>query len=349
MYVEYSRNIMADQINAILKNYSQHTNGEMMRILLNMEKIGQLQDMMMYHLGWLDERLEACEFKGGKHLRSILCLLACEAIAGDYRQALPAAAAIEFVHNFSLIHDDIEDGDERRRHRSTVWKLWGIPQAINTGDAMHVISHIAITGLKARPESKIEIMRVFNDTLMHLCEGQYLDMDFQTRQDVTIEEYMEMITYKTGALIGAATTIGAIAGGGNRETVLHFQSFGHKIGVAFQIKDDILDIWGDLGKTGKSSRNDIRNKKKTLPVLFALQHPPDRNELKHLYAKEKFTEMDIERIFELLTKAKAYDYTSRIAKQYKDEAMSELEGLCPGSRAMNDLQAIGHFLVDRDY
>jgi geranylgeranyl diphosphate synthase type I len=340
---------MADQVTRLLETYSTYTNGEMKRIIESRRKTGRLQDMMMYHLGWMDERLRPCDFKGGKQLRSTMCLLACEAIAGDYRKALPGAAAVELVHNFSLIHDDIEDGDEKRRHRDTVWKVWGVPQAINTGDAMDVVSYMAIMDLKIDPAAMVETLRVFNDTIMQLCEGQYLDMDFQTRDGVTVDEYVEMITGKTAALIEASTTIGAMAAGGDRETVRRLKSFGHKIGVGFQIHDDILGIWGDPAKTGKSARNDIRNKKKTLPVLYAMQYSAERDELKRLYAKKEFAEADIDRVFDILTRAKTYEFTSRKAKQYKDEALAELEGLCPGSRAMDDLRAIGRFLVDRDY
>jgi geranylgeranyl diphosphate synthase, type I len=340
---------MADAVTAILETYSTYTNGEMKRIIESRKKTGRLQDMMMYHLGWMDEGFSPCGSKGGKQLRSTMCLLACEAIAGDYRKALPGAAAVELVHNFSLIHDDIEDGDEKRRHRDTVWKLWGVPQAINTGDAMDVVSYMAILNLKIDPAAMVETLQVFNDTIMQLCEGQYLDMDFQTRDAVTVDEYVEMITGKTAALIEASTAIGAMAAGGDRETVRRLKSFGHKIGVGFQIHDDILGIWGDPAKTGKSARNDIRNKKKTLPVLYAIQHSPERDELKRLYEKKEFTEADIDRVFDILTRAKAYEYTSQKAKQYKDEALAELDGLCPGSRAMEDLRAIGRFLVDRDY
>ena len=340
---------MADPVTAILETYSVYTNGEIKRIIESRKKTGRLQDMMMYHLGWMDEGFLPCGLKGGKQLRSTMCLLACEAIAGDYRKALPGAAAVELVHNFSLIHDDIEDADEKRRHRDTVWKLWGVPQAINTGDAMDVISYMAILDLKLEPASMVALLRVFNDTIMQLCEGQYLDMAFQTRDAVTVEEYVEMITGKTGALIEASTTVGAMAAGADRETVRRLRAFGHKIGVAFQIQDDLLGIWGDPAKTGKSARNDIRNKKKTLPVLYALQYAAEKDELKRLYAKEQFSGADIDRAFAILTKAKTYEYTARKAKELKDQALAELEGLCPGSRAMEDLKAIGRFLVDRDY
>jgi geranylgeranyl diphosphate synthase type I len=340
---------MADPVTAILETYSAYTNGEMRRIIESRQKTGRLQDMMMYHLGWLDQRLKPCGFKGGKQLRSTMCLLSCEAITGDYHKALPGAAAVELVHNFSLIHDDIEDGDEKRRHRDTVWKVWGVPQAINTGDAMDVVSYMAIMDLKVDPARMVDVLRVFNDTIMQLCEGQYLDMDFQTREAVTVEEYIRMIAGKTAALIEASTAIGAMAAGADPGTVQHFRSFGHKIGVAFQIQDDLLGIWGDPAKTGKSARNDIRNKKKTLPVLYAMQYSPEKDELKRLYEKEQFSEADIDRVFDILTKAKSYEFTLQKARQLKDEALAELDGLCPGSRAIEDLRAIGLFLVDRDY
>ncbi len=340
---------MVIPVTAILENYSVYTNQEMRRIIESRRRVGLLGDMMMYHLGWRDEKLSPCDNKGGKQLRSTMCLLACEAVSGKFENALPGAAAVELVHNFSLIHDDIEDGDEKRRHRPTVWKLWGVPQAINTGDAMDVFSYMAIMELKVKPETMVSVLKVFNETIMQLCEGQYLDMDFQNRKGVTVEEYVEMITGKTAALIEASTAIGAMAATDDQEVIRRFKSFGHKIGIGFQIQDDILGIWGDPAKTGKSARNDIRNKKKTLPVLYALQYSQQKDELKSLYEKEKFAEADIDSVFKILTEAGSYEYTAGVASKYRDEALAELEGLCPGSQAMEDIIAIGRFLVDRDY
>lgn len=342
--------IMAEPVTAILEAYSLHTNAEMRKVIESREKVGHLGDMMMYHLGWVDEEFNPCEIRGGKQLRSTMCLLACEAMDGGFDRALPAAAALELVHNFSLIHDDIEDGDEKRRHRDTVWKLWGVPQAINTGDAMDVISYMAILRLQLKSATMVDILRLFNSTIMQLCEGQYLDMDFQARPTVTVEEYLQMIAGKTAALIEASTAIGAMAATEDMEAVRHFRTFGYKIGVGFQIQDDILGIWGDPEKTGKSARNDIRNKKKSLPVLYALQHSPQKAELKKLYAKETLSDADIDRIFEILTKTGAYDYTKKMAKKYRDEALAELEALKPvNRRALDDLKAIGLFLVERDF
>ncbi|HMK45318.1 MAG TPA: polyprenyl synthetase family protein [Methanocella sp.] len=340
---------MAIPVTTILENYSLFTNQEIRRIIESRNKTGHLEDMMMYHLGWLDEKLKPCNTKGGKQLRSTICLLACEAIDGSFEKALPGAAAVELVHNFSLIHDDIEDGDDTRRHRPTIWKLWGIPQAINTGDAMDVFSYMAIMELKLNPEALIPIMNVFNDMIMQLCEGQYLDMKFQTIKNVTVDEYLKMISGKTAALMEASASIGAMTATDDLNIIKHFKAFGYKIGMGFQIQDDILGIWGDPQKTGKSARNDIKNMKKTLPVLYALQYSQRKEELQKLYGKKKLFDSDIDRVFNILTETGAYEYTVKAAHQYQDEALAELNGLYPGSRAMEDLTAIGRFLVDRNY
>ena len=257
---------------------------------------------------------------------------------------------MELVHNFSLIHDDVEDGDETRRHRATVWKLWGVPQAINAGDGMDVLSYIALLELSVGPQTIVEILKVFNGMVMQLCEGQHLDLTFQARQDVTIDEYLRMITGKTAALIEASTTIGAMVATDDQEIISHFKAFGQKIGIGFQIQDDLLGIWGDQSETGKSSRNDLRNKKKSLPVLYAMHHSPQRDELKMLYTKELLSESDIDRIYEILTTAGAYDYTQQMAIKYRDEALAELDRIHPKNlKALEDLRLISRFLVDRDY
>jgi geranylgeranyl diphosphate synthase type I len=191
-------------------------------------------------------------------------------------------------------------------------------------------------------------MRLFNETVMRLCEGQYLDMDFQDRDDVSVDEYIRMIDGKTGALIEASTTIGAIVATEDKKIISRFKEFGHKTGIAFQIQDDILGIWGDPKLTGKSAKNDIRNKKKTLPVLYAMGVSPKKDKLKQIYAKKSLTEKDISTVFGILTEAGALEYTKGEAMRLKDTALSQLEGL-PKTRALEELQAIGKFLVDRDY
>jgi len=342
---------MVDMVTPILEEYSAYTDGQMKRVFENRRSVGRLYDMMKYHLGWLDDQFSYCKAPRGKSLRSTMCLLACEAICNDYKKALPAAAAVELLHNFTLIHDDIEDGDEKRRHRDTLWKIWGVPQAINTGDAMDIVANLSLLQLNGaiNPSVMVDIMWLFNETVIELCEGQYLDMDFQNRDDVSVDEYITMVSGKTAALIEAAAAIGAMVATEDSEIVGRFKTFGRRIGIAFQIRDDILGIWGKPENTGKSAKNDIRNKKKSMPVLYAMEKSKDRKELQRIYEKDSLNDADISRVFDILTEAGSLEYTQKEAQRYKDEAMAQFEGLKLHQAPMEKLRAIGLFLVERDY
>lgn len=342
---------MADEVTLILEEYSAYTDARMRAVIAGRRGVGRLYDMMRYHLGWVDDRFSECRASRGKSLRSTMCLLACEAICGDRERALPAAAAVELLHNFSLIHDDIEDGDEKRRHRDTLWKLWGVPQAINTGDAMDIIANLSLLDLdgSVRPEMLVEIVRLFNETVIELCEGQYLDMDFQGRGDVSVGEYVAMVSGKTAALIEAATAIGAMVATEDEDIIRRFRTFGREIGVAFQIRDDILGIWGDPESTGKSAKNDIRNRKKSLPVLYAMEKSEHREEMKRIYARESLGDDDVARVFDVLTAAGSLEYAQAEARRYMGDAMAQFDGLELHGAPMGKLHAIGRFLVERDY
>lgn len=232
--------------------------------------------MLHYHLGWTDERFQPVQSPAGKRIRPLLVLLACAEVGGDPVQAIPAASAIELIHNFSLIHDDVEDGDETRRHRPTVWTIWGVPHAINAGDGMFSMAYRAIQRTRALgvpDRTAMDVLDIFTATNIELTEGQYLDMSFEQRDDVTVADYMRMIGGKTSALIGASVAIGASIGGAAAEQYAALQRFGRAIGLAFQIQDDILGIWGDPAVTGKAAGNDILRQKKSLPLLYARNHP----------------------------------------------------------------------------
>ena len=167
-----------------------------------------LYEMLAYHLG-----LDHADGPRGKRIRPLLGLLAYQSLTGDYHPALPGAAAVELGHNFSLVHDDIEDADRERRHRPTLWAIWGIPLAINAGDALFALSRLALYRLLAdsvSPARVLRLMRVYDETCLALCEGQFLDITFERRPDVTVDEYLEMIGKKTAALIGASVQAGAI-------------------------------------------------------------------------------------------------------------------------------------------
>jgi len=233
-----------------------------------------LYKMLRYHLGWEDVRGHPTESSGGKGLRPALCLLSCEAAGGDWRRALPAAAAVELVHNFSLIHDDIQDRDTERHHRPTVWSVWGEAQAINAGDALLSLARLAVLGLRDEglaADHALEAARILDERTLEMVEGQTMDLTFEGDLDVSADDYIGMIEKKSGALFDASLGLGALAAG-DPHVAEGMGRCGRLLGTAFQIRDDMLGIWGEPGKTGKSVAGDIRRRKKSLPVVYALYH-----------------------------------------------------------------------------
>ena len=229
-----------------------------------------LYEMVRYHLG-----LDGAGAPTGKRMRPLLGLLAYASITGEYDRALPGAAAVELGHNFSLVHDDIEDGDRERRHRPTLWALHGIPQAVNTGDAMFALSRIALyrlTELGFSDATVLRLMRLYDETCLRLCEGQYIDIWTSEHDDpMPVELYFDMIGRKTAALIAASIEAGAILATEDEDVIARYRGFGWALGLAFQLNDDLLGIWGAETATGKAP-SDVVHKKKTLPVLYAFEH-----------------------------------------------------------------------------
>jgi len=286
--------------------------------------------LMQYHMGWLDANLAPANAPSGKRVRPMLCLLACAAAGGDPRRALPAAAGLELLHNFSLIHDDIEDNSLTRRHRPTVWALFGLPLACNAGDAMFSLAHLAFFRLPAHDvlaESALRALQVFDETCTALTEGQFLDMSFETRVDVTVDEYFAMIAGKTGALLGAAPEIGALLAGAPPEIAAAYRRFGRALGRAFQLQDDVLGIWGDETLTGKSAASDILSKKKSLPVVYALSGETAGPELQRLYAGPAFGAPDVPVVLGLLERAGAQAYVETCVGDALNEARQALASL----------------------
>jgi len=301
--------------------------------------------MMRYHMGWADEALQPIEAPRGKRIRPLLCLLACEAAGGDWRRALSAACAIELVHNFSLLHDDIEDSSTTRRHRPTAWALWGIPQALNTGDAMWAVSRLAHHELAAAghpPERVLEAIRRLDEACLRLCTGQYLDLCFETMDTVTVAEYEEMIAGKTAALAAAATAIGALLGSAGTAALDEWAAYGFLLGLTFQVVDDILGIWGEPEVTGKSAASDIVTKKKTLPVLYALAWERERGlgDLAALYARPALGEGDVAEALALLERAGARAYAQGWADRRQEETLAHLRaagGRAPATETLAEL------------
>jgi len=304
-------------------------------------------------MGWQDEHGHQCRKESGKLIRSTLCLLSCQVVGGNASQAMPAAAAIELVHNFSLIHDDIEDASDERHHRPTVWKLWGQSQAINAGDAMFTLAYLALAGLRKTgiaDQKIVECTKVLTRACLELCEGQYLDIEYEDRVDTSVDEYVDMAARKTAALFAAATHLGAYLGSEDRELVDSFRLFGRELGMVFQINDDILGIWGTRETVGKSA-DDICQRKKTLPVAYGLQSSKGatRVRLRKLYSKESIEGEDIEKVTKILDDLGARERAENMARQYYRKALAHLDATGLGLSSLAPLRETASFLLTRDF
>ena len=298
--------------------------------------------MLHYHLGWADADFRPVSFESGKRIRPMLCLLTCEAAGGDAQAALPAAAALELLHNFSLIHDDVEDQSEMRRGRPTVWVRWNVAQAINAGDALYSIAHSAFNRLAdagVPHERHIAARARFDQTCVQLTQGQFLDLSFEVRGAVSVEEYIEMIGGKTAVLISGAAALGAILAGSDK--VDHYAEFGRGLGLAFQVQDDLLGIWGDPEVTGKSAADDVARRKKSLPVLYGLGSSA---ELRERYAAPK---VDVPRVVTLLEQVGAKKYAERVADEYTQQAMAALDAAKPRGEPGEALRELAQSLLRR--
>ncbi len=301
------------------------TEAEILRLVSDRDPAtAGVYEMCRYHLG-----LDGSSGGAGKRMRPLLGLLAYASIAGDHRAALPGAAAVELGHNFSLVHDDIEDHDVERRHRPTLWSVRGIPQAINTGDMLFSLSRVALhrlTDLGFSDSKVLRLMRLYDETCVALCEGQYIDIATSERHDLmSVELYFDMIGRKTAALIAASIEAGALLATDDEAVIGRYRAFGWALGIAFQLNDDLLGIWGREQATGKEP-SDVARKKKTLPVIYAFEHaaPADRDRLAELYATTAPEAADIAEIVAILERVGARDFTREQAHRYRDEALAEI-------------------------
>jgi len=303
------------------------TEAEILRLVADRDPSTHgLYEMVRYHLA-----LDGSGASGGKRIRPLLGLLAYASIAGEHALALPGAAAVELGHNFSLVHDDIEDGDVERRHRPTLWTVHGIPQAINTGDTLFSLSRIALhrlSDLGFSDAKVLRLMRLFDETCLALCEGQYLDIAASVSNELmTVEGYFDMIGRKTAALIAASIEAGALLATDDETVIARYRGFGWALGLAFQVNDDLLGIWGAERATGKEA-SDVAHRKQTLPVIYAHETagPEDRARLQALYAAPDRTPAEVAEVVAILERTGAREYTREQARRYRDEALAELDG-----------------------
>lgn len=305
----------------------------------------ELQDMITYQLGWTGEN--AGPKAEGKQIRPLLVLLAAEAGGGDWKKALPAAAAVELIHNFSLIHDDIEDQDEIRRGRPTVWKIWGQAQAINTGDTIFALANITLTDLEntLSPEKALEAEKLFHTACLRLTQGQHLDIAFESMDEVKLENYWQMVGGKTAALLTFSLEAGALCAGVSSEIQSNYRDFGHYLGLAFQVQDDILGIWGDEKIIGKSSTGDLVVRKKTLPVLFGLGQ---KKAFYEAWMAGPITPEAAVGLSQVLQAEGGHAYAQSAADRLTDLALTALESTQPQGNAGEILRELAKRLLNRE-
>ncbi|MBI4299468.1 MAG: polyprenyl synthetase family protein [Chloroflexi bacterium] len=308
-----------------------------------------LYRMMSYHMGWIDEHGNPYPGGGGGGVRSTLCLLACEAAGGEPSKALPAAAAIDLAYNFSLIHDDIQGGKPQRGNRPALWWVWGPAQAINAGDGMHALARLSLFRLRDKgfaDDVVFKSIQILDDACLKLCEGQYLDITYQERIDVSVSSYLAMIESKTGALMEGAIKLGALLGSEEEALVEALGLFGRKLGMVFQVRGDIADLWNDASPT-KTVSNDILNKKKTLPVLYAIEVGVirDKRELGEIYFKRVLEPQDIAKVVAVLDRLGAREYCQKMLAKLYHEAMELLDASGLSRQATASLRSAAEHIV----
>jgi len=302
-------------------------------------------EMLTYHMGWTGEG--AGPEATGKRIRPLLVLLTTAASGGDWEKALPAAAAVELVHNFSLVHDDIQDNSPKRRGRDTAWVKWGAPMAINIGDALFVQSSQAIMDLKENhsPDIIVKAAEILHNTCLELTRGQFLDMSYEKRTDLTPDDYWPMIAGKTAALLSACCHLGALLGGADETKQDSYRSFGQYLGLAFQVQDDILGIWGNEAVTGKSAASDLVEGKNSLPVLAGLAA---NKKFAKRWQEGPIHAFEVEEMAKLLATEGGYESAHNASVQMTELALLNLREADPQGEAGNALFDLAEKLLKRN-
>ena len=304
-----------------------------------------LREMLEYHLGW--EGQGAGPDAQGKRIRPLLVLLCSVAAGGDWQSVLPAAAGIELIHNFSLIHDDIQDKSQLRRGRPTVWVKWGIPQAINAGDLMFTIAHMAVleVGRTKAAQVTLDASSLLHQACVDLTKGQYLDLAYENEKVIPLEGYWPMVAGKTAALLACSTEMGALLAGCQPDRRKAFKKFGYSLGLAFQVLDDWLGIWGDTALTGKSAENDLVSGKKTLPVLYGISQ---KKKFADRWISGSICPDEVTLLAKMLEEEGVKAYTDGMADQLTGDALVALDAACDQNEAACALHELADQLLRRN-
>ena len=298
-------------------------------------------------MGWEDEHGRPAT-AAGKRIRPALCLFAAETLCGSAEAAMPGAVAIELVHNFSLVHDEIQDQDAERHHRPTLWARLGDAQSINAGDLLYTFAVRALTNSPGDPDRRLQALAVLHSAIAKMIHGQWLDIDFESRDTVSIDDYLDMVAGKTGALLAAPLEIGAILGGADRPTAAALGRWGALVGAAFQAQDDYLGTWGNPDITGKSNSNDIARRKKTLPIVFGLSNADAAAIIRRTYSGQEVTPFSVSEVVAALEDAGAHDFCRERAREQTRAADALLATLPLSPEQRASFRTIAAYLVDRD-
>ncbi|MBZ6101602.1 polyprenyl synthetase family protein [Streptomyces olivaceus] len=306
-----------------------------------------------YHFGWIDAAGNPAAGDGGKAVRPALAVLSAEVTGAAPETGVPGAVAVELVHNFSLLHDDLMDGDEQRRHRDTVWKVHGPAQAILVGDALFALANEVLLELGTVEAGRAT--RRLTSATRALIDGQAQDISYEHRDRVTVEECLEMEGNKTGALLASASSIGAVLGGADEHTADVLEKYGYHLGLAFQAVDDLLGIWGDPDATGKQTWSDLRQRKKSLPVVAALAAGgPASERLGEILAADaktsdfaNFSEEEFAARAVLIEEAGGREWTADEARRQHTIAIEALDAVDMPHRVRDMFTALADFVVVR--
>ncbi|HEY7222434.1 MAG TPA: polyprenyl synthetase family protein [Micromonosporaceae bacterium] len=300
-----------------------------------------------YHLGWCDENGDQISGSGGKAVRPVLALLAAEAVGAPPEVAVPGAVAVELVHNFSLLHDDLMDRDTQRRHRRTVWSIWGAATAILAGDALLALAHEIL--LESPSAGAGRAAWLLASATRELTRGQVADLAFETRDEVGLDECLDMAGAKTGSLLAASAAIGAVLADAPHSTVDALMAFGRHVGLAFQFVDDVLGIWGDPTVTGKPAHSDLAARKKSLPITHAMDRADlDPDLAGWLIGVGAPTQLSYPRVAELLDQAGVREWALGQAARRMRLAEGVLSEVDIKPQARIELIELARYVVERD-
>ena len=311
-------------------------------------RAGFLYEMLHYHLGWADERGQAQE--GGLPLsfQPALALASCKAISGDASPALPAAAGVELVRNFTVVHGEVQSNRLESQERPSVWWVWGPAQAINAGDGLHVLGRTTIMRLAQKgvpPDGVLRAVESLDRACLALCEGQYMDLDFRDRTLVSTAAYFQMAEMKSGALAACSAELGSIAAGSSGEVSDGFKEFGKALGTAWQVASDTADLWGRESGVAPSIALD---KKKGFPLVHALETAPPavKRELSAIYMKRVLEPEDTAKLLELLEQSKSRQFAEAKAREIAGQALAFLDDAGLSSEGREELSAMAEWALE---